>query len=74
MEQEYQGKDYYDIRQAWKQAQHEIGLYQTTSTPFCMDLAATIQVFIDENVCYGLTGKINDSVFGLINWSVLNNG
>ena len=25
-------------------------LYQTTSTPCCMDRAATIQVFIDENV------------------------
>ena len=50
MEQEYQGRDYYVIRQAWKTAQQEIGRYQTTSIPFCVDLAATIQVFIDENV------------------------
>ena len=42
-------RDYYDIRQAWKTAQQEIGRYQTTSIPFCMDLAATIQIFIDEN-------------------------
>ena len=49
MEQEYQGSDWYDVRQAWKTAQWEIGRYQTTSIPFCMDIAATIQIFTDEN-------------------------
>ena len=49
MEQECQGRDWYDVRQALKKAQWEIGRYQTTSIPFCMDLAATIQIFADEN-------------------------
>ena len=49
MEQEYQGRDWYDVRQAWKTAQWEISRYQTTSIPFCMDLAAAIQIFTDEN-------------------------
>ena len=39
-----------NFRPAWKTAQQEIGLYQTTSIPFGLDLAAAIQVFIDENV------------------------
>ena len=48
-EQEYQGSDYYTVRDAWRAAQWEMGQYQGDSIPFYMDLVSAIQAFKLEN-------------------------